>query len=53
MIVFTLPLENAEEEYNAFREYIYKYCDSKKERNFIEILAWILQTFKRSHPPPH
>ena len=39
MIVFTLPLENAEEEYNAFREYIYKYCDSKKERNFIEILA--------------
>lgn len=39
MIVFTLPLENAEEEYNAFRELVCKYCDSEKERNFIEVLV--------------
>lgn len=37
-IVLTLDLRNAQEEYNAFRKYIYKYCDKQKEKCFIEVL---------------
>ena len=36
-IVLSLPLRDAQEEYRAFCEYIYKYCDKQKERCFIEI----------------
>ena len=36
-IVLSLPLRDAQEEYRAFCEYIYKYCDKEKEKCFIEI----------------
>ena len=36
-IVLTLDLRDAQEEYRAFCEYIYKYCDKEKEKCFIEI----------------
>ena len=36
-IVLSLPLRDAREEYRAFCEYIYKYCDKQKEKCFIEV----------------
>ena len=39
MIIFPFCIDNAEEEYKAFCEYIYRYCDKEKEQNFIEIVV--------------
>lgn len=39
MIIFPFGIDNVEEEYKAFREYIYRYCDKEKEQNFIQIVV--------------
>ena len=37
IIIFPFCIDHVEREYEALCEYIYRYCDKEKERNFIKI----------------